>query len=84
MPGTVAEFEDACPFDEGESRFRPLDPLAEGNAPRDRVVGEGQAVVEVVEEKFEQAGDQAHDIPHSVENCAFLEGGKRNSQPWVL
>jgi hypothetical protein len=23
-------------------------------------------------------------IPHSVENCAFLEGGKRNSQSWVF
>ena len=23
-------------------------------------------------------------IPHSVENCAFLEHGKRNFQPWVL
>lgn len=23
-------------------------------------------------------------IPHSIEKCAFLEGRKRNSQPWVL
>jgi len=23
-------------------------------------------------------------IPHSVENCAFLDGRKRSFQPWVL
>jgi hypothetical protein len=61
MSGAVTKFEDARPLDEGERRFCPLDPMAERDDPCDRVVGEGQAVVEVVKEKVEQAGEQAHD-----------------------
>ncbi len=57
MSGTMAQFEDASPFDKRENAKNPVLPIAERDDCSDEVVGESKRMVEQVEEEAHEALD---------------------------
>ena len=60
MPGSMTEFEDASPFDEWQNAKDPVFPPAERDRPCNEVVGEGERMIEQVEEKAHEALEEFH------------------------
>ena len=60
MPRSMSEFEDASPLQVGNHTKDPILPFAEGNDPCDKVIREGEWMVEQVEEKTHEAFDDVH------------------------